>query len=76
MAARGMQCYYTKPLALWQFMGREMGIGFLQALGGIALYALVLWAIFHNLIRTKVFQNAVNARADILVNSSSRNVSS
>jgi hypothetical protein len=49
-------------VTFWRFAGREIAIGALQAVGGIALYALVIWAVVHKYINTQVLRNAVSAR--------------
>ena len=50
----------------WSFVGREVAIGALQAVGGIALYALAIWAIVHKYINVQSLKHAVTARAQVL----------
>lgn len=56
----------SNQLTLWKFIGREVAIGALQAIGAIFLYALAIWAVVNQLIKTKSIQSAINAKVQVI----------
>jgi hypothetical protein len=51
----------------WLFVGRNVGVGMLQALGAIALYALVIFVVIKHYKFGAPFQKAIEMRTGPLM---------
>ena len=56
--------------ATWHFMGKEMGKGMLQAIGGVLVYVIVVWIVISSVFPriTEVAAKAIALKSPGLYN--------